>query len=94
MALDTHVGRGLVDVMVVNDRLGDGLPEGSSPVGAPSGGSPTTVPLYAADLIDENQTWRHDSAKLARTLIDLLEERTGPLESPARGHNEQVSGLN
>jgi uncharacterized cofD-like protein len=93
-ALDTHVGRGLVDLMVVNNRRQDGLPEGSRPVLEPSDGSPPTVLMYATDLIDENRAWRHDSAKLANTLIDLLEERTGPLESPARGQNGQISGLN
>jgi uncharacterized cofD-like protein len=93
-ALDSHVGRGLVDVMVVNDRIRDGLPEGSSPVSDGRQGAAATVPVYATDLIDENRAWRHDSAKLARTLIDLLEERTGPLETPARRQDGQKSGLN
>ncbi len=93
-ALDSHVGRGLVDVMVVNNRIQNGLPEGSSPVREPADGGAPTVPVYATDLIDENRAWRHDSAKLARTLIDLLEDRTGPLEIPAREKNGQISGLN
>jgi uncharacterized cofD-like protein len=93
-ALDSHVGRGLVDVMVVNNCIQNGLPEGSSPVAEPGEGAATTVPVYAADLIDESRAWRHDSAKLARTLIDLLEERTGPLETLARNQNGQLSGVN
>lgn len=93
-ALDTHIGRGLVDVMVVNNRLQGGLPQGSSPVGEAASGRVANVPVYATDLIDENRGWRHDSAKLARTLLDLLEERTGPLENRARVPNELRSGLN
>lgn len=93
-ALDSHAGRGLVDVMVVNKGLQSGLAQDSSPVGEPVEGVTTTVPLYAADLIDENRAWRHDSAKLARTLIDLLEDRTGPLEISALEKGEQLPGLN
>ncbi len=35
--------------------------------------------LYQTDLIDEEHPWRHDSMKLTGILIDLLQERTGPL---------------
>jgi hypothetical protein len=35
--------------------------------------------VYAADLIDPEHPWRHDSAKLAAVLLDLFYERTGPL---------------
>jgi len=34
---------------------------------------------YCADLLDNENPWRHDSAKLGKVLIDLLYERTGPL---------------
>jgi uncharacterized cofD-like protein len=36
-------------------------------------------PIYLAEVIDEYDLLRHDSRKLARTIIDLWEERTGPL---------------
>jgi len=35
--------------------------------------------VYEADLIDETYPWRHDSQKLAKVIINLFEERTGPL---------------
>jgi len=35
--------------------------------------------LHKSDLIDDEHPWRHDSGKLARKLMDLLHERTGPL---------------
>jgi len=93
-ALDLHVGRGLVEMMVINNRLQNGLPQGSFPVREPGEGGAIAGPLYATDLIDEKRAWRHDSAKLARALMDLLEERTGPLEIAALDHREQISGLN
>ena len=35
--------------------------------------------LHCADLSDLSYPWRHDSEKLARTLIEILDEHTGPL---------------
>jgi hypothetical protein len=35
--------------------------------------------VYRADVINADYPWRHDSEKLARVLIDLYQERTGPL---------------
>jgi hypothetical protein len=36
-------------------------------------------PVYQADLIDHLRPWRHSSEKLGRVLMDLYQERTGPL---------------
>jgi uncharacterized cofD-like protein len=35
--------------------------------------------LYQADLADHHEPFRHDAVKLGQTLIDLYNERTGPL---------------
>jgi hypothetical protein len=35
--------------------------------------------VFQADLIDEHLPGRHDPEKLAKVLIELLQERTGPL---------------
>jgi hypothetical protein len=35
--------------------------------------------VYCADLTDASYPWRHASEKLARTLIEILDEYTGPL---------------
>jgi len=35
--------------------------------------------VYEADLVDDLYPWRHDSKKLARAVVNLFEERTGPL---------------
>jgi uncharacterized cofD-like protein len=34
--------------------------------------APTEVKMITADLVDESQPWRHDSAKLAKAVIDLM----------------------
>jgi hypothetical protein len=35
--------------------------------------------VYSTDLVDSNMPWRHDGEALSHVIIDLLEERTGPL---------------
>jgi hypothetical protein len=35
--------------------------------------------LYSADLVDRERPIHHDAVKLAQTLVDLYNERTGPL---------------
>jgi hypothetical protein len=34
---------------------------------------------YCADLVDDEYPWRHDSLKLAKVIVDIFSERTGPL---------------
>ena len=78
-ALEEHVGDALFDVILCNDHYEGQLDEGSQFVRADEKtlADPRT---YTANIADENYPWRHDSKKLAATLIQLLEEYTGPLE--------------
>ena len=92
-ALTQHAGAGLVDVVVANDCLDTALPDGVSLVAPPIEGL-KDVPLYATDLVDHDNAWRHQPDELADRLISLLEERTGPLEWPSAEQVEQVSELN
>jgi uncharacterized cofD-like protein len=92
-AIEDHAGKGLVDVMLVNDRRDGQLPEGVSWV-CQSEDSAGMVPVRRADLVDPAKPWRHDSDKLAETLITLLEESTGPLEPIAAERPEQLAALN
>jgi uncharacterized cofD-like protein len=78
-ALVEHAGEGLVDTVVANDG-NDLRLEGSSVAVLPSQNGRLGVPTYIADLVDHRRPWRHDSLKLADSLIALLEEQTGPLE--------------
>lgn len=75
--LEEHIGEGLADIIVYNSFHELPLPDSSDWVKLE--GDVATHPVYGANLVDEKYPWRHDSDKLAQTLMDLLFERTGPL---------------
>ncbi len=91
-AIENHVGRGLVDLVLANDGTVGRLPKGIQRVEPDANG--TATPVHSTDLVDVERPWRHDAAKLAGTLIKLLEERTGPLNLPPLDELEPRSGLN
>lgn len=77
-AIEAHVGSGLFDLVVSNCEMNGKLDQGVQWVEA----SPELDDYYAvyrANLVDPEVPHRHDSDKLARALIDLFMERTGPL---------------
>ncbi len=92
-AIEAHVGKGLIDVVVVNNVTPDGLPEAVHIV-QPSGNGALSVPVYATGLVDTDRPWRHDAGRLADALIRLLEERTGPLEGLEQDQSESAQRLN
>jgi uncharacterized cofD-like protein len=76
-ALEAHIGPNVVDIVVCNRNTDLLMPPGTEWVQLDE--EFDKIGLYAADLVDIEHPWRHDSAKLARALVDLLNERTGPL---------------
>jgi uncharacterized cofD-like protein len=76
-ALEEHIGGGLFDVIVCNNRCEGALPDGVEWVNIDRRAE--KYPVYGTDLLDIEHPWRHDSEKLAKALIDILYERTGPL---------------
>jgi hypothetical protein len=84
-SLEAHVGDDLFSVMVVNDNIDVDFdaPPGVEMVSMdmPSNAKYRVV---AADLVDESRPWRHDSHKLARTLLYLLNE-----QRPSHNRKEQ-----
>jgi uncharacterized cofD-like protein len=76
-ALESHIGPGMIDIVVCNRKTDMPMPPGTDWVQLDE--ALDNVGVYAADLVDQERPWRHDSTKLARVLIDLLNERTGPL---------------
>jgi uncharacterized cofD-like protein len=80
-ALETHVGPGLFDMVISNRQSTGNLPDGSKWVLAEEG-LEEQYALYRADLADPERPGHHNTARLAQTLIDLLQERTGPLAPP------------
>jgi uncharacterized cofD-like protein len=75
-ALEYHAGVGLVDIVVCNRAYTATLPKNVEWVRLDE--ELDNVPVYAGDFLDAANPWRHDSQKLAQSLMDLLNERTGP----------------
>jgi uncharacterized cofD-like protein len=76
-ALEYHAGAGLVDIVVCNRAYTATLPNNVEWVRLDE--DLDNMPVYAGDFLDVAHPWRHDSQKLAQSLMDLLNERTGPL---------------
>jgi hypothetical protein len=76
--IDNHVGENLAEVIVTNHNYNGMLPQGIEWVKVDDE-LEASYPLYQSDLVDVDRPWRHDADKLARVIIDLYEERTGPL---------------
>ena len=77
-SLEEHVGERVFDIVLCNDNYTGSLSVDSQWVQADE----KTVAdsrVRTADLTDTGFPWRHDSTKLAQTLIEILDEFTGPL---------------
>ena len=77
-ALEEHVGDRLFGVILCNDNYEGQLNEGSQWVRTDEK-TLADQRVHCSDLSDESHPWRHDASKLARTLIEILDEYTGPL---------------
>ena len=78
LALEEHVGENLFDIALCNDNYEGQLNAGSQWVRTDEK-TLSDARVQCFDLSDANTPWRHDSAKLARALIEILDEYTGPL---------------
>ncbi len=76
--LNDHIGGSIFDIIVINNQFDGKLSPGTDWVKTVPENE-AEYPIYRADLVDENQPWRHDSSKLAKAIMDLYQERTGPL---------------
>jgi len=77
-ALVDHVGDNLFELVVANQRYQGDLPDNIQWVNVDDS-LDQYYAIYRTDVIDEEIPWRHDADKLAQVLMDLLQERTGPL---------------
>lgn len=77
-ALEAHVGSGFCDIVLVNEHCEGRLPDGVDWVRLDDHLS-DEYPIQIADFNDDLLPARHDARKLAAILMELLEERTGPL---------------
>lgn len=94
-AIEKHLGGRIFDLVICNNRVSEQLPEKVEPV-LPNERLSEQYPIYCADLLDEVQPWRHDSKKLARVVMDLFYDRTGPVfqrdEEPLLSERSEVRG--
>jgi len=77
-SVEKHVGEGIFDLVICNNRFEGYLGEDVEWVRMDMDLLNHT-PVYCADLIDPEHPWRHDSKHLAKVLTELFYERTGPL---------------
>ena len=77
-ALEDHVGGGIFDLLICNQNYDGVLLEGMDWVKLETD-SVTDYPIYQADLVSEEEPWHHDEDKLAFTLMQIYQTRTGPL---------------
>jgi len=76
-ALEGHVGEDLFDIILCNDNYTGEI--GSSQWVRADEKMLSDSRTYCSDLVDDGHPWRHDSLKLAQVIVDVFNERTGPL---------------
>jgi len=76
--IENHVGVDIFDIIVANDKSPVDYNVNIEAVQVEEELS-TKYALYKNDLIDLEHPWRHDPIKIAKVLMDLFRERTGPL---------------
>jgi len=85
-ALEAYTGKEIFDLIICNNNFSYTLP--------PSTGSAEWVlidpdlqeeyAIYCTDLVNKKYPWRHDDEKLGKVIIDIYQERTGPLSEKNR----------
>jgi uncharacterized cofD-like protein len=77
-AIEDHAGKSLFDIVLVNNKCDIQLPGDIEWIELDQDLN-AYYAVYSDDLVDSSMPWRHDGEVLSRVIIDLLEERTGPL---------------
>jgi len=77
-AIEKIIGKGIFDVVICNDNCNGKLPDDIEYV-CIENELDKEYPIYSANLSDSEAPWRHDSTKLASAILDLYNERTGPI---------------
>jgi len=76
--VEKHVGQGLFDLVICNNHFEGNLGDDITWVKMNEELAKQSS-VYCADLIDPEYPWRHESERLAKAVMDLFYERTGPL---------------
>jgi uncharacterized cofD-like protein len=72
-AILQHTQGNLLDAVLANDNLTIPPETGGGHTRFVRPTEPDHLPLFTADLVDEQQPWRHDSRKLASAVMDILD---------------------
>jgi len=75
-ALEGHVGENLFDVILCNNNYEGDVGPSSVWVRADKK-TLSDERTYATDLVDDAHPWRHDSVKLAQTILDVYTKKSG-----------------
>lgn len=75
--IEKHAAGRIFHLVLCNNKEVDFVQEGSKQV-LPTARLEEEYAAYSTNLIDEEHPWRHDAIKLARSVMDLYYERTGP----------------
>ncbi|MCA9922944.1 MAG: YvcK family protein, partial [Anaerolineales bacterium] len=67
-----HIPTECLDLALANDNLSIPPDRGGGKTIYVQPTPPAGLPMIKADLVDESRPWRHDSAKLAQAVINLL----------------------
>ncbi len=78
--VEKYIGNNIFDFVICNDNCYNELPDNIQYV-CVDDRLKASYPVYQANLADDEAPWRHDSNKLADTIMDLFYERTGPIVS-------------
>lgn len=76
--IERHVGGKIFDLVICNGNCTGEPPEGVNWV-VMDEDLDQNYPVYQTDLRDQTHPWRHDSKKLAQSIMDIFYDRTGPL---------------
>jgi len=76
--IEEHINDISFDVILSNSCFEGSLPEGISWV-KPAPDLEVDYAVHQADLVDPDNPGKHSTEKLAQVIIDLFQERTGPL---------------
>lgn len=77
-ALEEHIGADVFDVILCNNNYEGTLNEASVWVRADDK-TLSDERTHTTDLADPAHPWRHDSAKLAQVILNIFNQKTGPL---------------
>ncbi len=78
-AIEEQLGKGVLDILLCNENENSPMTINGVKWVEVDERIRKDSRLYLADLRDREAPWRHDAVRLAQTLMDLYNERTGPL---------------